>query len=465
MPVGILLILAFLGIFWSPVLINWSRYCYRAYDLGIYAQALNRLSLTDLNPYLPIRSLHIFSDHFDPILILFAPLAKIIESSLAMIVVELGFILATALVLLAYIAKKKIDPKLGNTLILLFLMSTGTQTALHFPGHPGTWVVLPLILLAITMASNHRLGILLSAASLLLFKEESVPILGSLALYFGFRKRKDLALPLAGISIAGFVAIFWYRTQILTDYQSYSGQFLAPWKSDFFATLLQRLTSSGLQKVYLYLLLPFIPLLIWAKRTKYPINLGMGVAGLSYFLIRFVAGRWDLHYEIPVAACLIGLFLTSQRNQSQPPARTIWLTAMLVVACQHQYYGKVFYRTYFEGGMQDCPSDHERLTELQYAREAILERRGATIFASGILAPRLIEFGEVHHLETSTKINEQSGAFLLIQEKGPTGYPWPKSHQENSKNLNDLKSKRKHHALLEGNYVELVQFEPLTPNP
>ncbi|MCK5379592.1 MAG: DUF2079 domain-containing protein, partial [Acidobacteria bacterium] len=55
--------------------LNWHGF--HNFDLGIYAQALFRLSLDDLNPWLTLRDVRVFNDHFDPVLFGVAPFAKI----------------------------------------------------------------------------------------------------------------------------------------------------------------------------------------------------------------------------------------------------------------------------------------------------------------------------------------------------------------------------------------------------
>ncbi|MFN7684635.1 MAG: hypothetical protein ACK5QT_04395 [Oligoflexia bacterium] len=83
----------------TPVLLNWLRFCYNNFDLGIYSQALANISFADLNPWLSVRQIRIFNDHFDPVLVFFAPFARLIEPSLAAILIELAFVLATGFVL------------------------------------------------------------------------------------------------------------------------------------------------------------------------------------------------------------------------------------------------------------------------------------------------------------------------------------------------------------------------------
>ena len=68
----------FAGLVVAPVWLRAARYCYSNYDFGIYVQALARLSPSDLNPWLSGRQIHIFNDHFDPVLLLVQPLADVL---------------------------------------------------------------------------------------------------------------------------------------------------------------------------------------------------------------------------------------------------------------------------------------------------------------------------------------------------------------------------------------------------
>ena len=65
------------------------------YDLGIYSQALGRLALDPPNPWLSGRQIHVFNDHFDPILFLVAPFARLFHA------VEVGLVVEGLCALLA----------------------------------------------------------------------------------------------------------------------------------------------------------------------------------------------------------------------------------------------------------------------------------------------------------------------------------------------------------------------------
>ena len=79
----------FLLLVWLPVESALNAYCFNNYDLGIYAQALKLISFENINPYLSTRDVRIFNDHFDPVLLIFAPFAELVPPALLAIRVEM----------------------------------------------------------------------------------------------------------------------------------------------------------------------------------------------------------------------------------------------------------------------------------------------------------------------------------------------------------------------------------------
>ncbi|HEY1088916.1 MAG TPA: hypothetical protein VGE37_14530, partial [Archangium sp.] len=65
----------------GPIWLRASAFGFSNYDLGIYSQALARLAIDPPNPWLSGRQIHVFNDHFDPILFLVAPFTRLFPAA------------------------------------------------------------------------------------------------------------------------------------------------------------------------------------------------------------------------------------------------------------------------------------------------------------------------------------------------------------------------------------------------
>ncbi|MCK8500257.1 MULTISPECIES: DUF2079 domain-containing protein [Myxococcus] len=100
-PLALLLVvLLWLVLVVTPVWLQAARACFPNFDLGIYSQAVARLSLAQPNPWISARQVFIFNDHFDPILWVAHPLARLLPPMWAALVVEALFVLLTVAPLL-----------------------------------------------------------------------------------------------------------------------------------------------------------------------------------------------------------------------------------------------------------------------------------------------------------------------------------------------------------------------------
>ena len=103
LAIGLFLFLVFL-VFQRHVLLGFGSYN----DLGIYSDALRLIHWGDPNPFIPGRSIRIFNDHFDPILIPFSFLTRWISPPTLGIVLEAIFIVSLAWPLLWLVRRKLI---------------------------------------------------------------------------------------------------------------------------------------------------------------------------------------------------------------------------------------------------------------------------------------------------------------------------------------------------------------------
>lgn len=341
----ILILLTFIFLVEAPILLNFFRHCFHAWDLGIYGQALQKISASDLNPWIPIRNIRIFNDHFDPILLAFSPLTRWVQPALAVLMIECAFILGSGFLLFHLGKKNRLNTSVWVTLCLLLFFHAGTIQAMTFPGHPATWAVFPLILLSISIAWQKPWAIVLTMLGLFLFKEEFI-FLGIVLAGHGFyRKKIRLALLLVALSLSWAIFVFYLRPLFLGTTTEYASEFLKPWLEQPIEALKTSILNLGMLKKILLLLLPFLPLAYWTKKNKIKLNAEMLLCFLCLLGIRLITKRWGYHYDIALTATLVGVFLTSALQACAsirfPQSRSlVAFTAVLLLGFQLQFLGK-----------------------------------------------------------------------------------------------------------------------------
>ena len=122
-----------------------SAYCFHHEDLGIYAEALARLSWSSPNPFLTGRGLHLFNDHFDPILFAALPFRWAVSPWRAGLVAESLFVLGACVPLWWLAREKQLSPFMTLVATALLLASPAVTGAVRFPVHPTTWAIAPMM--------------------------------------------------------------------------------------------------------------------------------------------------------------------------------------------------------------------------------------------------------------------------------------------------------------------------------
>lgn len=436
-----------------PILIEWSRHCFSNYDLGIYTQALSLIRWDHWNPWLSVREIRVFNDHFDPILLWVAPWVRGSEPTLRALIIEFGFVLAAAILIW-----KHSRPLLFPT--AFFLLGSATTTALGFPVHPGTWAVFPLTGLLISL-QNPEAGrtSLLWAAFLLMFKEEYVPVLAVLALSrILFQKRLGVQLLL--LALAWGIGVFYLRPRLLGSTESYTEGFLAFWLQDPIHAAKVRLLDWG---IWRGLGAATLPALVWigaafAQRStpaKPLVRSDALFVFLSLLGIRFVSGRWGHHYWIPLAACL-ALLIPPRFKVERRWAVASWI---LLIAFQLSYLGKSSLKTLFRGGPAHCAADPERLQELEQVSIFLEGRPSATVVAPNALIPRLItsERTQLHPLENARELPDPP--FWLLTQVHPSAKHWPTDGATTQARALKLREGRNVVTVLNGQWVRLDWVE------
>jgi len=175
------------------------------YDLGIFDQAVWLLGHGH-EPLSTIRGRNLFADHFQPALVLLAPLGALGVTPAALLVLQALLLASASPVLYALARARGASEGLALAVAVLWLASPLTQWANLFDWHPETAVPLLLALGALELERGRRWGFVVTAVVASSVKEDVclVYLVWGLVLAAGGLRRFGLAV--AGAAAVWFVA-------------------------------------------------------------------------------------------------------------------------------------------------------------------------------------------------------------------------------------------------------------------
>lgn len=238
--------------------------CFHATDFGIYQQAIYEIASTfDPNPYLTVRNIKIFNDHFDPIIYLAVPFVRLTNySPISLILFELFWLLGVFI----YVYKKSETTSQWVLFSLLIILSKGVMTGFGFPIHPTTWSMLPAFVLAVKILEDDERWILFLSLSLMLFKEAFAFGIVGLAGYYLISKRLRMFFLLFLPALSNIVFVYFLRPYLMGDISSYAGMVLGGGVVAIFKKLLDVDYKAFFKVFYPF----FIPLfLIFRQKLKH----------------------------------------------------------------------------------------------------------------------------------------------------------------------------------------------------
>jgi hypothetical protein len=445
----------FAGLVLLPVLRDLENQCLPNWDLGIYAQALARLGPGDWNPFLSVRGLHIFNDHFDPVLIGVAPLARVVHPALAAILIEAAFLLLAAWMVAGSVHRAGGSPALVAAATALLVFGAGPVKGMLFPAHPTAWAVLPLVGFAVLWARGRIGWATACAVSLLLFKEEFVFSLLCLAILC-WRRCRPAALTLLAAALAWGLFVFVLRARWVGPTEHYGLALLKPWLLHPVHASLTRLGDRPAWRDLLHLTLPFVPLTVWLWRARERILWAPLALLAPLALIRLLSGKWGAHYGVVVTACLLMAVLPALVRR-EPPRWVLASALVLLVAVQAQNVGRRAWGS-LSGTRAACPADPQRLAELAAADLRVRALAQEPLYAAGNLVPALVQLPHIRHLGSATP--PASGSFVVLLERAPTGSTWPSRREALDAQLAGWERQGRLTALMEGRFVRLLRVAP-----
>jgi uncharacterized membrane protein len=285
--------------------------CLSSYDIGLYYQALVNMADGEVNPYLTIRTLNIFNDHFEPILFLAVPSVFLSGfSPVGPIIFEWSifcFFIFGLIKIKGY--------QSSNLIFFLCLFSRGILTALNFPIHPNTWSMISWLSLVYFIYKGNFKLILISAFSLILYRESNVfALVGLFFFYLTSLDKKKIVYSFLTCLLALFV-VFKLRPWMVGATYDYGGVFIRGILDKHVFFIIERLSEVDI-KSFLKVFFPFIvPTVLAYKAESRPFlksNLFLLLCLLApVFFLHLLAGKIHYHYGITFIAPLLCYFILS----------------------------------------------------------------------------------------------------------------------------------------------------------
>jgi uncharacterized membrane protein len=445
----IALYVTFFAFVWLPVESAWLDFCFNNYDLGIYGQAIERLSFNDPNPWLSTRNVFLFNDHFDPILFFLIPFKGLIPSALLAIRMEFLAMVVEGLAPLWLYRRKVVSLDMAVLTLAILLFSPLMLDAAFYPAHPGTWSVAPLSwMFAFLLVSRYRLALLMLILTLTC--KEEYPFVGlaiGAVLWVDGRFRESVWFLVASAVWATIVFVFrpWLLgpASLYTDSVSSFQGLRGILSGDLTHVVMRRILELGL---------PFIAFFYGQKKTSTRSLLIPFSTVMVFLAIRFAGGYWENHRAAPLAVALAYLMVFAHPQMVMTVRRRYVLIILtLALAFPSMEIGSRLWRG--KSFKKHCPRDSRRIAEISSALNLLRASPEVNVIAQGNLIPPAVDLPGITHVGTS----ERSGRSVLFIELGSYRNSWPLT----SKQLDDVehqwRSDPNVKVLVEGQYVLVLE--------
>lgn len=426
------LLFVILGVTLAGLIIQLKANCFHATDFSIYQEAIYKIAkFGDFNPYLYVRQVKIFNDHFDPVIILAAFFVKIFGYHASNLIL---FEFLWFLGIFGFIWSRK-EVKLSEKLFFstIVLFTKGILSGLNFPIHPTTWSMLPIFLLPFLLHRNKSWEIITISLTLCTFKESFPFSVLMLGIYFSLRKDLKKAVPLLAIAIGFLVFNFYFRKILFGPTMNYGGNLLKPiflnpltgiW--DIFVRLDYKSFFKAFYPFFIPIFLilrPYLKRDQWEELLKDQALCGTIFLYLPIFAIQLIANNVHHQYGAQLTAPLLGIILF-KRNILFENKRFATITVLLFIASGMGSITKNF-RATFSPKQRFCIIGPEK-SELNHQLKATLlkQPKNFDVLATGGVIPMLME-PERKFYQAGYFSEKRKDHALLILERNGSGKTFP----------------------------------------
>lgn len=397
--------------------------CFHATDFSIYQQAIYEIADgAGLNPYLTIRNIKIFNDHFDPVLLFAVPFVWLTNySPLSLILFEFLWFFA----IFIFIYKKIEEREKLLPLLIIPLFTKGFLSGLEFPIHPSTWAMFPSILLGWFIIKENKKGIILTSLTLLFFKESFAFGVIGLSFYYFLTKEWKTGITLFGIAVLNIIFVFKLRPLLMGEVYSYSGWVLRDLPFGIFT----KLDYKAFFKVFYPFFIPIFLIFksLFKNRKWVTPELAILFYTAPLFMILVLTNKIHFQYGAQIVGPLLALiFFSAQRRYWVENKKTFIFTVLLFIASGIGSHTKVF-KNVFVSKNKQCIQSPAKISSTKEVKNIVLKTKG-NILSTGGVAPNLLEPGmKLHQAGMYSKF--QDNFSLLVLEKPGTGNHYPYSKE------------------------------------
>ncbi|WP_181790913.1 DUF2079 domain-containing protein [Myxococcus llanfairpwllgwyngyllgogerychwyrndrobwllllantysiliogogogochensis] len=421
-----LVVLVWLVFVVAPIWIQAAHACFAHFDLGIYTQALARMSLTEPNPWLSARQVYIFNDHFDPILWVVRPLVAVLPPMWASLVGEALLVLLAVAPLLWLQARGLLSRAATGLLAAFLLLAPSAVEALKFPIHPTTWSALPWVMTGVAFHLRRNGWLLVSLVLLFTCKEEFAFVGIMLTVALWLRGERRFAVGVGVLSLLWLAGVYGLRPWLLGPSEDYGVRLRQGMEGGLLHYLALRLAPVHLSRMGTLVLL-LLPLGVWAWRERLKPDWAWLLVLLPMLGIRFLGMAWRFHYAVPLLAAALMGFLPVLRAR-KPPAWVLVSTG-LVLLFSNELNLRQFTRTLVSSRTypRQCPGDPERLASIARGVDVLARHREGLALLGSNFVSLLADRDDIYAVGGPQPDDGRVYEWVLV-EKPPHGEVWPLSY-------------------------------------
>ena len=406
-------------------------------DLGIYSEALRRISFHDWNPWIPGRGVHILADHFDPILIPVALLGHGIPAPWLGIGVEFVAVALCWFPLVWLRDHGRLSDAAAVFAYGYIVLNQAMVDALHTPFHPTTWACLPLLAVFACYTLGWWWRMLVSLVVLFACREE-FPLLGlTLGVVLLSERRTAVGLATLAVSGAWCLFVFGVRPLLLGPQPiAYAEGLLAGLRAHPF-DLFQAELQPRMIRTFLARTVPLGLVMTWPALNHDRVRILKGlVITAPIFAVRFAADAWAFHYGTAAVIALWFVALPGLRELHAAAWRrgVAWsvLVVLFISPLLKDTWDGWFSEGRFRFGHTRCPLNRARLQRLDEAQAWIhASGRHKLLVENNLAVMQLLRTGPGQDVYiVGGPHDRQVLPFdVVLVEKSPCGDPWPNTRQ------------------------------------
>jgi hypothetical protein len=402
--------------------------CFNVNDFGLYQQAIYEFADTlSFNPYISLRGVRVFNDHFDPAALLATWIPLLFGyNAVPIILFQFSFYLLGFFCLFKYYKKRHSNYVLYFTLALFFTtFSRGFLNGALDALRPMLWAF-PLVIFVPYFLRKNKFG-QLYLLTLILFLFKEIYLFYFFGYFLIFVKRKNVKLAITSFLTAVFLYIFIskIRPMIFGPVIDYSNNFVSRLLMDPIGTLSISINSFKLP--YKSLIPLFVLLGYNYKRSIKDRSLIQEVLLLllPVLLIHILAGRMAFHQVTPIIYVLLGtLYITDFFSLLIVENRRVTIALIFPILFTASSRVTKFVKNSFSSKTESCEISSDKILELNKVKKILSSDSTAVILATSDLIPYVNDGGMKIYQMYSTNFPKKSYNYLVTAKyKHSDTYP------------------------------------------